>query len=114
MNIGQLDSRIKVYQDTLITSELNEEQPKPTLLKTIWANVQPRTGSLMTGRPADTMLSKTTHTITVRAETIADIETDCYFMWEDRNKRVHRFEIDYILPPNRTSVYATIYVQEVI
>lgn len=36
MNIGQLDSRIKVYQDTLITSELNEEQPKPTLLKTIW------------------------------------------------------------------------------
>jgi len=50
----------------------------------------------------------------VRAETIADIETDCYLLWEDRNKRVHRFEIDYILPPNRTTVYATIYAQEVI
>lgn len=114
MNIGELDSRIEVYQDTLVTSELNEEQPQPTLLKTIWGKVQPRTGSLMTGRPADTMLSKTTHTITVRSETVANMEMDCYLVWKDRNKKVHRFEIDYILPPNRTTVYATIYVQEVI
>lgn len=113
MNIGQLDSRISIYQDVLVTSELNEEQPAPALLKAVWANVQPRTGSLMTGRAADTMLSKTTHLITVRAEIVKDIQPDCYIVWIDKNGNTHRFEIDYILPPDRTSVFASIYVQEV-
>ena len=76
--------------------------------------MQPRTGSLVSGRPADTMLSKTTHVITIRAEAVKDITVDCYITWKDAAGISHRFDIDYILPPVRTKPTTSIYVQEVI
>lgn len=114
MNIGQLSHKIKIYQNEITTNGLNEDQPTPVLLKRVWANVQPRTGSLMTGRPAETMLSKTTHVITVRSEVLKDITLDCYILWTDANGQQHRFDIDYILPPARLQPLSSIYVQEVI
>lgn len=114
MNIGKLDQRIAIYQNEVIVNDLNEDQPAPALLKRVWANVQPRTGSLMSGRPADTMLSKTTHVVTVRSEVLKNITTDCYILWTDANGQRHRFDIDYILPPVRLQPTSTIYVQEVI
>ena len=114
MNIGELDTKIDIYHMTTETNSLNEDQPKEALLKRIWAKVEPRTGSLINGRPADTMLSKTTHVITVRVDGLIDITVDCYIIWVDRNDVSHRFDIDYILPPVRRQPFASIYCQEVI
>lgn len=41
----------------------------PVLEKTVavvWCGVTPQTGSLLTGRPAETVLSRTTHKVTIR------------------------------------------------
>lgn len=114
MNVGELDSRISVYCLKQKENELNEEEPAPALLKTVWAKVEPRTGSLLSGRPAETMLSKTTHAITVRSEALQGITPDCYILWTDRIGQKHRFDIDYILPPTRRQTFSKIYVQEVI
>ena len=41
----------------------------PVVEKTVavvWCGVTPQTGSLLTGRPAETVLSRTTHKVTIR------------------------------------------------
>lgn len=114
MNIGELDSRIKVMHETVITNSLEEEAPQLEVLKEIWAKVEPRTGSLLTGRAADTKLSKTTHAITVRVTSLKGITEDCHILWTDQNGAEHHFDIDYILPPPRSTQFTTIYAQEVI
>ena len=114
MNIGKLDSKIRIYKQTIGINELGEQQPEGTLLKTIWSAVLPRTGSMMNGRAADVMLSKTTHCITIRAEEAMDITVDCLIRWNDLNGKEHVFDIDYVLPPTRKSRFTEVYVQEVV
>lgn len=113
MDIGRLNSRIEIWQDVMTENRLGEVQPSKELLKTVWANVEPRTGSLLTGRPADTMLSRTTHRIEVRKESVVGVTSDCTIFWWDSNKVKHRFDIEYILPPGREPT-TSIYVYEVI
>ena len=112
MNPGDLDARIRVYKLEKSKDELGKQHPKETLLKTIWAKVEPRTGSLLTGRPAGTMLSKTTHAITVRAVQVQDITVDCRIRWTDAAGNDHRFDINYIMPPARGNSTTTIYAEE--
>ncbi len=112
MNAGTLDERIEFWTTEIAENELGEDQPEEIMLKRVWAKVEPRTGSLLTGRPADTMLSKTTHSITVRNEILTDITTGCWIIWKDAIGACHKLTIDYILPPVRTSRYTTIYAQE--
>ena len=114
MNIGELDSRIEIYRLNTQLNSYDEEEPAPALLKIVRAKVEPRTGSLLSGRPAETMLSKTTHAITVRAEALKGITPDCYILWTDLIGQKHRFDIDYILPPTRRQAFSKIYAQEVI
>lgn len=114
MNIGRLDERIDIIKLEKVKNRLGEVQPTPSLLKTIWAEIAPRTGSLLTGRPAETMLSKTTHVVVIRAEEVKDVTTDCYIEWTDYLGTKHKLTIDYILPPTRSSITTNIYCQEVI
>lgn len=113
MNAGQLDERIEFWHFKVTKNKLGEDQPEEAVLKKAWAKVEPRTGSLLTGRPADTMLSKTTHTVTVRREALSGITPGCWIIWTDLMGTKHRLDIDYILPPVRTSQFTTIYAQEV-
>lgn len=112
MNAGQLDERIEIKAKKIVENELGEEQPEEITLKKIWAKIEPRTGSLLTGRPADTLLSKTTHVITVRSEVLSEVTIDCWIVWNDAIGKSHKLSIDYILPPIRTSPYTTIYARE--
>lgn len=114
MNIGELDERINIYGNTKSKNILGETEVKPILLKTVWAKVISKTGSLLAGRQADTMLSKTTHAITVRVKSVEGITYEDWIEWTDVTGTKHRFDIDYIMPPVRTSPVTTIYVQEVI
>ncbi len=114
MNIGELDERIKIYGNAKSKNKLGETEIKPMLIKTVWAKVVSKTGSLLTGRPADTMLSKTTHAVTVRVKSIEGVTYENWIEWTDITGIKHRFDIDYIMPAVRTSPTTTIYVQEVI
>lgn len=113
MNVGELDCRIKVYKEGTVTNSMGEEAPAQILLKEIWAKVEPRTGSLLTGRPAGTMLSKTTHVISVRVPALKDVTESCHIIHIDTNGMQHHFDIDYIPPVGRRQQFASIYVQEV-
>ena len=104
MNAGQLDERIEFWNFKVTKNKLGEDQPEEAVLKKAWAKVEPRTGS---------MLSKTTHTVKVRREVLSGITPGCWILWTDLMGTKHRLDIDYILPPVRTSQFTTIYAQEV-
>lgn len=114
MNIGKLDEKINIYYEAITTNALNENQPSKALLKSIYANVEARTGSLLSGRPAETFLSKTTHAIQVRAEEVRDVHYNNWIEWTDANGLNHKLDIDYILPAVRNSRLTTIYAHETI
>lgn len=98
MNIGQLKSRIKIYKyGYAVDEDLGTDEPTPVLVTETWANISPRTGSLLNGRDAGTMLSQTTHAITIRSR--GDITGDCYIIWTDEFNHEHKFTIDYVSPP---------------
>lgn len=109
MNIGKLSKRIEVWHskpsgnaNTLSADELVDE-----ILFTKWAKLESRTGSLLTGRAAETMLSKTTHKFTVRYTDA--IHYDCWIIYQGR-----RFDIDYVNDPDFSKRYLEIFVQEVV
>ena len=112
VNIGKLDEKIKIYKEQMMLSELNESQPEKVLHKELWAQIEPRTGSLLSGRPAETFLSKTTHVLHVRAEAVKDISYDMWIEWADYLGITHKLYIDYILPPVRDKQLTTIYAHE--
>lgn len=58
----------------------------------LWCGVVPQTGSLLTGRPAETQLSRTTHKVVIRYR--KGVTPD---MWLEIQGQ--RYEILYILDP---------------
>ena len=58
----------------------------------LWCSVVPQTGSLLTGRPAETQLSRTTHKVIIRYR--PGVTPD---MWLEIQGQ--RYEILYILDP---------------
>lgn len=112
MDIGKLNKRISFYKFEKITDQtLATTERRPVLIKECWASLEPRTGSLLMGREAGTKLSKTTHVIKVRSRILKNVTPDCYVTWKDEFKQMHKFEIDYILPPAGNSI-AMIYCSE--
>lgn len=64
----------------------------PQKICDLWCGVVPQTGSLLTGRPAETQLSRTTHKIIIRYR--KDVTPD---MWMEIQGQ--RYTILYILDP---------------
>lgn len=110
MNAGQLNKRIEVLSQAFVEDpETRAEEPKEEVSFGTWANISPRTGSMLNGRDAGTMLSQTTHVMTIRSR--GDITPDCRIRWKDEFRKEHIFAIDYILPPSGSN-FMTIYVRE--
>lgn len=110
MNVGQLNKRIEVFKQVFEEDpETGTKEPKEVTAFETWANISPRTGSMLNGRDAGTILSQTTHAITIRSR--GDITSDCRIRWVDEFKREHIFDIDYILPPTGSHLM-TIYAKE--
>ena len=71
---------------------LGQFQADPQKKCDLWCGVVPQTGSLLTGRPAETQLSRTTHKIIIRYR--KDVTPD---MWMEIQGQ--RYTILYILDP---------------
>lgn len=104
LKTGKLRHRIVVYQmqKTGHWGDFSEDERKDTKVGTFWANVESRTGSLLKGRTADTVLSETTHIITMRYT--KKLTPDCYIMFKGK-----RFNIDYISDPDFTGQFLEVF-----
>lgn len=109
MNPGRLNKRVIFYRNepTGKTTELGADEMQETPFYECWASIEPRTGSLLAGRTADTAVSKTTHKITIRYD--ARISYGCWILYDG-----HRFDIDYISDPYFNKRYLELFVQEVV
>lgn len=108
-NPGGLCHRIEIWHfiKTGKTNDIGADEVMEEMLMKRWAKLESRTGSLLTGRAADTVLSKTTHKITIRYN--PDINYSCWIMYAGR-----RFDIDYINDPHLNKRYLELFVQEVV
>lgn len=91
---GRLKYRICVKQMGEVPGKVDELGQDATEEQTIgffWANIESRTGSLLKGRTADTVLSETTHIVKLRYTEL--ITEECWIEYGG-----FHFEIDYISP----------------
>lgn len=103
---NRLRHKIEVHGNKKVTNDLNETTYKFSLIKTLFAEVIPQTGSLMK-QQADTILTNVTHKIVVRYDSGKDITKDMQIHF-----RGHKFEIKYILNPYFSNETLEIFVQE--
>lgn len=103
---NRLRHKIEVHGNQKVTNEINETTYKFSLIKTLFAEVIPQTGSLMK-QQADTILTNVTHKIVVRYDSGKDITKDMQIHF-----RGHKFEIKYILNPYFSNETLEIFVQE--
>lgn len=103
---NRLRHKIEVHGNQKVTNEINETTYKFSLIKTLFAEVIPQTGSLMK-QQADTILTNVTHKIVVRYDSGKDITKDMQIHF-----RGHKFEIKYILNPYFSNKTLEIFVQE--
>ena len=91
---GRLNRRVELWRhkETESTNILGQTAWEEEKIKTLWAEVRPQTGSLLSRRIADTNLSRTTHKITIRYTD--GITPDMWIM-----ARGERYNIIYILNP---------------
>ncbi|GEO27029.1 hypothetical protein AAC03nite_28140 [Alicyclobacillus acidoterrestris] len=92
--IGNMNRRVDVYKKTRTTNEIGQVAYADTLVKTVWAQISPQSGS-MQYQQTETVLSNLTHVITTRYESGVDIAVGDHFAYKGR-----RFEIEYIIDPD--------------
>ena len=87
--------------------EKEETGQYPAVEKTVaavWCQVVPQTGSLLTGRPGETVLARTTHKIVMRYR--KDITPD---MWVEVEGE--KYDILYILDPYLKHVWLELFCE---
>lgn len=72
--------------------ELGQYPVEEQTVATVWAGVTPQTGSLLSGRVAETQLSRTTHKVVIRYR--KDVTPDMWLIIGGQ-----RYDILYILDP---------------
>lgn len=72
--------------------DLGQYPVEEQTVATVWAGVTPQTGSLLTGRAAETQLSRTTHKVIIRYR--KDVTPEMWLEIEGQ-----RYDILYILDP---------------
>lgn len=102
---GEMRHRIEVWRDAVVpgqTNGLGADLVKPKNIGTFWAKVESRTGSLLKGRTADTVLTDTTHVVTLRYTD--KIQPDCWIVFQGM-----RFDIDYVSDPDFTRTWLEVF-----
>lgn len=91
---SQLNRKLELWQRLKSDErdELGQNKICDRFVRYVWAAVIPQTGTLLSGRPADTELSQTTHKIKCRY--IREIKSDMWFVYDGE-----QYDILYILDP---------------
>lgn len=83
---------IKVMGTAAEKDETGQYPAEEKTVAAVWCQVVPQTGSLLTGRPGETVLARTTHKIVMRYR--KDITPD---MWVEVEGE--RYDILYVMDP---------------
>jgi len=109
---GRLNRQIDIWGnvETGKTDELGSPASEDRVLASgVWAEIVPQTGSLMTGRQADTVLSKTTHKIIIRYSAFPALSNANWITHQG-----HRFDVDYVLNPYFKDEFLEVFCREVV
>lgn len=82
MNRGKYRHLIEIWQNekTNETNRLGEKTEKPTFVKSVFADIETRVGGLLSGRPADTVMTSVTHKFTWDYREFPTILPDKHFI----------------------------------
>lgn len=83
---------VKFKAESMDRDELGQYPVVEKELATIWCGVTPQTGTMLSGRAADTQLADTTHKVVIRYR--PDIRPDMWLEIEGT-----RYDILYVLDP---------------
>ena len=91
---SHLNQRAEIWKNGVSDTKdaLGQYPQKDQLVATVWAGVVPQTGSLLSGRAAETQLTRTTHKVIIRYR--KDVTADMWLMIGGA-----RYDILYILDP---------------
>lgn len=108
VNAGDLKHYVEVWHRSHSgnVNDLGADTVVDEIKLKAWMKLETRTGSLLTGRTAESKLSKTTHKFLARFN--RDITPDCWIMFDG-----HRYDIDYVSDPNFDRQWMEIFCQEV-
>jgi SPP1 family predicted phage head-tail adaptor len=105
----RLNKRIDIWGNNVkFENEVGESDYGPGLIRSIWAEIIPQTGSLQK-QQANTILSNVTTKIKVRYGAGKEITQDMWFIYNG-----HRFDIKYILDPYFSHQFLEIFCEEII
>ncbi len=85
-------AEIKVMGKSYEKDELGQYPIVEQTVAEVWCGVTPQTGSMLSGRQADTILTRTTHKVTIRWRD--DIRPEMWLMIDGV-----RYDILYVLDP---------------
>nr|DAS71220.1 MAG TPA: Putative head tail adaptor [Caudoviricetes sp.] len=110
MNRGELRHPIEIWENkiTETTNRVGEEKEAPELVATVFAKLEFRGGGLLTGRAADSVLSKTTQKFTYAYNAYPDLLADKNWI-EYRGKK---YDILYILNEGERDEYLQVFTEE--
>jgi len=106
---GRLSKKIELWENVRTDEKNNlgmniwHEQK----IKSLWAEVRPQTGSLLTGRMAESELSRTTHKIIIRYD--AEVTAEKWFLCDGV-----RYNILYVLNPYLQNDWLEVFCEVVI
>lgn len=112
-NCGKMDKKIQIWGkvETLEKDEIGQAIIEDAIIGNPFAEIVPKTGSLLSGRAADTVLSKTTHMIKIRYNSKYEyLKPDTN--WIMLNK--HRYNIEFVLNPYSKNEFLEIFCNELI
>lgn len=111
-NSGKYKYKIEILEqkETEEMNDLGEYVLEFKPIKTLFANIESRVGSLLNGRPADTVMTSVTHKLTWRFKSFSEILPNKHRI--QYNNRI--FEVNYSLNIDSVEKELEVFVTEVI
>jgi SPP1 family predicted phage head-tail adaptor len=105
----EANHKVELWNNIKTKSQMKEISNVPTLIKKLWVDIVPQTGSMSKRQGVETIMTNVTHKIIVPYIAGKSITNDMWFIY-----RECRFEIRFILNPYFSNEKLEIFVEEVI
>ena len=89
---SRLKNRIDVYGRTEIENELGETDYIFSKIKSIWAEITPKSAEILDGQ-GNTTYADISHKVLIRSNAIQNLTNDMYFVYKNQ-----RYDIKYFNP----------------
>ncbi len=95
MNLSsRLNCRIDVYGRKDFINSLGEDDYEYEKLKSVWAEITPSGGSLLSGE-GNTTYADISHKFVIRSKAIPNLSNDMYFMFKQQRYNIKYFNPNY-------------------